>query len=454
MDVSWISRMKRRVKGPKGVGKSFLFLQGPHGPFFRQLARALKAEGASVLKVGVNRADDREWGGVGPYQPYTGGIDGWAEWLDQLMAERGVTDIVLYGDTRAYHANAVRVAEARGAQVHVFEEGYLRPYWVTYERGGSNGHSRLMDLSLDDMAEVAAMEDENHPEAPAIWGAAWRHALHGFRYHFDVLARNRAYPGFAPHRPTSVRRELSLYLKRMLVLPFLIPQGRARERQLLASGKTYHLVLLQMAVDASMRAHSDFDSVSSFIEHCLVAFRDGAAADQHIVFKTHPFEDGRERLERFTRRKAAELGLGGRVVFLHGGKLGALLDRARSAVTINSTAGQQALWRGLPISVNGRAVYGKAEFTTDQPLAEFFAAPAAPDAMAYRDYRQFLLSTSQVEGSFYTVAGRTSAVRLVVSKMLDVLDPYDRAFATVAAETANLTNDPKVALFTPQATAS
>lgn len=453
MDVKWISRMKRRVKGPKGVGKSFLFLQGPHGPFFRQLARALKREGASVLKVGVNRADDREWGGVGPYQPYTGGVDGWAAWLNRLMEERGVTDIVLYGDTRAYHARAVEVAEARGAKVHVFEEGYLRPYWVTYERGGSNGHSRLMDLSLGDMADVAALEDENHPEAPAIWGAAWRHALHGFRYHFDVLFRNRAYPGFAPHRPTSVERELSLYLKRMLVLPFLIPQGRARERQLLSSGKTYHLVLLQMAVDASMRAHSDFDSVSAFIEHCLTAFRDGAAADQHIVFKTHPFEDGRERLERFTRRTAARLGLSDRVVFLHGGKLGGLLDRARSAVTVNSTAGQQALWRGLPISVNGRAVYGKREFVADQSLAEFFAGPTAPDAVAYRDYRQFLLSTSQIEGSFYTRAGRKSAVRLAAPKMLDALDPYDRAFATAATANAALNDDPKVTLFAPRATA-
>ena len=28
---------------------------------------------------------------------------------------------------------AIALARARGITVHVFEEGYLRPYWVTYD---------------------------------------------------------------------------------------------------------------------------------------------------------------------------------------------------------------------------------------------------------------------------------------------------------------------------------
>ena len=47
---------------------------------------------------------------------------------------------------------AARAAAAeRGLVLHVFEEGYLRPFWITYERGGSNGFSALMDISLDHM---------------------------------------------------------------------------------------------------------------------------------------------------------------------------------------------------------------------------------------------------------------------------------------------------------------
>ncbi|MEL7464376.1 MAG: capsule biosynthesis protein CapA [Pseudomonadota bacterium] len=441
MDAAKPARDGDEIRGETGplgahnaVYRQFLFLQGPHGPFFRDLALALKREGHGAMRVGFSRADQREWGDAGGYQPFVGEMDAFRDWLSDLIEERGVTDIVLYGDTRPPHAAALRLAAEIGVTAHVFEEGYLRPYWVTYERGGANGHSRLMDFSAADMAAAARNADLDLEEAPPIWGAAWRHAFYGFRHHADVLFRNGDYPDHTPHRPTSLSRELALYLHRLLVLPLLVPERRRRERRLLKSGLTYHLVLLQLAVDASMRMHSDFGSVAEFVDRCLEAFAKGAPSDHRIVFKTHPFEDGRERLEAHAKRKAAALGVGDRLIFLQGGKLGALLDRARSAVTINSTAGQQALWRGLPLSVNGAAVYDKPEFACGQDLAAFFEAPRAPDPGLYREYRQFLLMTSQLRGGFYSHKGRLSAVEAAVEKMIDPLDPYDRVFA--AADTA------------------
>lgn len=450
------ARGARRRKGESGwaprkgcgaVTKTFLFLQGPHGPFFRELALKLRAEGASILKVGLSRADDREWGGVGPYQPFVGEQEDFGDWLRDLSEERGVTDLVVYGDTRPYHAIAIRTAREMGVTVHCFEEGYLRPFWITYERDGANGHSRLMNLSVEEMAEASRLADMELEDAPPVWGAAWRHAFHGFRHHADVMFFNKSYPKFRLHRPTSLGRELALYLKRLLVLPLLIPERRWRERQVLKSGRAYHLVLLQMAVDASMTAHSDFGSVADFIDTCLKAFAEGAPDDHAIVFKAHPFEDGRERLEAQTKRLAARYGLEGRVVFLEGGKLGPLLDRARSAVTINSTAGQQALWRGLPLAVLGASVYDKPEFIRTDDLSAFFRHPQSPDALAYREYRQFLLMTSQLRGSFYTRKGRKMAVAAALSKMLDPLDPYERIF--FAARDARLTDaEPgKIAIF-------
>ena len=81
-----------------------------------------------------------------------------------------------------------------------------------------------------------------------------------------------------------------------------------------------------------------------------------------------------------------------------GGKLAQLLNDARSAVTVNSTAAQQVLWRGIPIKVFGDAVYAKPEFVSTQPLPEFFAQPTRPDNKAYKDYRRYLLETSQLPG--------------------------------------------------------
>jgi capsular polysaccharide export protein len=92
---------------------------------------------------------------------------------------------------------------------------------------------------------------------------------------------------------------------------------------------------------------------------------------------------------------------------------------------VNSTAAQQALWRGLPLRAFGQAVYNKPEFVSDQPLAEFFADPQRPDAQAYRDYRRYLLATSQVTGGFYSARGRRALLRQVTDRMLAPHDPYD-----------------------------
>ena len=73
---------------------------------------------------------------------------------------------MLYGDTRPIHAQAVAEARARGLTVHVFEEGYMRPCWVTYERGGTNGNSRLMDMSIADMQKALEKFDMEAPLPP------------------------------------------------------------------------------------------------------------------------------------------------------------------------------------------------------------------------------------------------------------------------------------------------
>ena len=131
--------------------RSFLFLQGPHGPFFAALGKILTSAGSSVHRVGFNMGDRVFWPQSASYIPYADTPEAWSDRLREIIAEKGVTDIVLYGDTRPIHAEAVAQARAAGITIHVFEEGYLRPYWITYERGGSNGNSRLMEMSVAQM---------------------------------------------------------------------------------------------------------------------------------------------------------------------------------------------------------------------------------------------------------------------------------------------------------------
>lgn len=408
-----------------GAGRRFLMLQGPHGPFFSDLAAMLRASGAQVWRVGFNMGDRVFWRDGASYIPWTGTPEAWSEGCAAVMEQHGITDLVLYGDTRPIHAQAVAIARARGIMVHVFEEGYLRPYWVTYERGGSNGHSRLMDMSLSDMRAALDRIDDDLPDAPAVWGDLRQHIFYGALYHFFVMAANGRYRNFRPHRAISVVAEFRLYLKRLVLMPLHRLDRWWETRKIRRGGFPYHLVLLQLEHDASFRMHSPFGSMTEFITLVMEGFARGAPAHHHLVFKAHPLEDGRAAIAGAIRDCAKRLGLVGRVHHVRGGKLAGLLNHARTAVTVNSTAAQQALWRGLPLKTFGRAVYDMPEFVSTQSLPDFFAAPRRPDARGYRDYRRFLLETSQIVGGFYSARGRRELLRQVVDMMLAPQDPYD-----------------------------
>ena len=403
----------------------FLFLQGPHGPFFDGLARMLRRAGARVWRVGFNAGDRAFWPDGPSYIPYRGAAGDWPAALAELLDAHGVTDIVLYGDTRPIHAEAVRTARTRGLTLHVFEEGYMRPYWVTYERGGANGHSRLMAMSIAQMQAALAGSHIEAPLPPAHWGDMRQHIFYGALYHGFVMFGNRDYRNFRPHRALTVRQEFRLYLRRLLRMPAHAAERRIATRRIRSGAFPYHLALLQLEHDSSFRVHSPFATMTEFLAEVIAGFAEGAPRHHHLVVKAHPLEDGRTPLRRDLRRLARAHGIEGRVHYVRGGKLAELLNDARSAVTVNSTAGQQVLWRGIPLKVFGQAVYAKPELVSEQPLRDFFRNAERPDSRAYREFRRYLLESSQVPGGFYSARGRRHLLRHVVDMVLAVEDPYD-----------------------------
>jgi capsular polysaccharide export protein len=421
------------MTGIDGTDRVFLFLQGPHGPFFARLGRMLRASGAKVWRVGFNMGDQVFWTDRRHFVAFTDDQGAWPETCAHLLDEKHVTDIVLYGDTRFIHAEAIRIARSRGLNVHVFEEGYLRPYWVTYERGGSNGNSRLMGMSVADMQKALAANEPDVPEAPAHWGDMRQHVFYGALYHWFVIFANHRYRGFRSHRNVSAAGEFGLYVRRLIFMPVLAADRIAATARIKYGGFPYHLVPLQLEHDSSFQMHSPFAKMTEFLAVVIAGFAEGAPKHHHLVFKAHPLEEGRVNLRREIRLLARRHGVQGRVHYVRGGKLARLLDHARSSVTVNSTAAQQVLWRGLPLKVFGAAVYDKPEFVSTQPLAEFFAHPARPDNRAYREYRSYLLETSQIPGGFYSARGRRQLLRQVVDMMLSPDDPYDALSRGTAA---------------------
>lgn len=405
--------------------KSFLFLQGPHGPFFHRLGKMLRTAGVDVWRVGFNAGDRAFWFGAKGYIPYRGTPTEWADTFRQIVAEKSITDIVLYGDTRPIHAEAIAAAEDLGLTVHVFEEGYMRPFWVTYERGGANGHSKLMTTTVEQMRKALAKSDNDVPEAPAHWGDMRHHVFYGALYHWFVMFRNGDYRNFLPHRELPLVTETALYSRRLLLMPFIALARIWSTFRIKHGGYPYHIALLQLEHDASFQMHSPFDRMEDFLTVVIEGFAKGAPKHHHLVLKAHPLENGRSPLRRIITQLAKDNGISDRVHYVRGGKLAQVLDHARTAVTVNSTAGQQVLHRGIPLKVFGDAVYSKPEFVSELTTEAFFAQPDRPDNRAFKDYRRFLLETSQVPGGFYSASGRRQLMRQVVDMMLDENDPYD-----------------------------
>ncbi len=251
----------------------------------------------------------------------------------------------------------------------------MRPFWVTYERGGSNGHSRLMDMSLADMRHALESSDLDVPEPPARWGDMRSHVFYGALYHWFVLFRNGDYRNFRPHRDQSVARETWLYTKRLLLMPWIWAGRVIATTRIRMGGWPYHLVLLQLEHDASFRMHSPFTG-SRIPRNGDRRLCPRCAPSPPPRLQGPPLENGRSPLLRTIRSLAARHGLAGRVHYVAGGKLARLLDHARTAVTVNSTAGQQVLWRGIPLKVFGAPSMPNPN-SSPTAAVRFFPSPAA-----------------------------------------------------------------------------
>ena len=110
--------------------KTHLFLQGPHGPFFRRLGRALARRGDTVIRVNCCGGDVVDW----PW-PHTRlfrkKATVWSAWIARLMDEKQVTDLHVFGDWRPLHREVVLLAGVRGIRGWACEGGYLRPDYIT-----------------------------------------------------------------------------------------------------------------------------------------------------------------------------------------------------------------------------------------------------------------------------------------------------------------------------------
>jgi capsular polysaccharide export protein len=390
------------------MARGFLFLQGPHGPFFAKLGARLKADGADVVRVNFSGGDWLDWHGPGTLS-YRGSAAGWPAWIAQLARDGGITDLVLYGDCRPLHRAAIDTLKPMGVEIHVLEEGYFRPNWITCEKGGVNGHT----LIPKDPDEIIRQADElgwppaNGEQVGATTAMMVRWCL---RHYAARWLATPCFPKYRTHRPANSLTEALSWIGRLVKRRPARRKADAQVAALLEQPNPFFLLGLQLDSDAQIRRHSRLPDMAAVLDLTLASFANHAPTNATLVVKNHPLDNGLRDYARLTADKAEELGIADRVIFLDGGRLPPLLAKARGLVVVNSTAGLQALHHGCPTLALGDAIYAIPGLVSDTGLDDFWRHPIRPDRRLYRAFRAVVMAHSQHNGGFYTEDGMTLLV--------------------------------------------
>lgn len=377
------------------AGSHVLLLQGPNGPFFRRVGAELRSIGAQVTKINLNAADAFFFPGPDAHS-YRGTLFDWPEFLYEFVRERGIDAVFLFGDCRPYHREARRVLAALSIPVYVFEEGYLRPDYITVEAGGVN---KASPMPRD--AAAYQLERGDVPVARPVKRAfAWS-VVYTILNSFFVTFFSFLYPNYRHHRDVNFFRQTFFWGRGLLRRVYFGLVERRYLRFLAGSwSKRYFLVALQVHNDFQVR-NSRFADVREFIREVMAVFAAHADPSDLLVFKHHPADRGYRNYARLLRELSAEYGLAGRIVYVHDLHLPTLLRHARGTVLINSTVGLSSLFHQTPVITLDEAIYSRMGLTAPGPLGEFFRHPPKVDSAAFKRARAWLVRHNQANGSIW-----------------------------------------------------
>lgn len=380
------------------MGRKVLFLQGPVGPFFWRLGRELEVLGHKAFKINLNGGDAFFYTGDNALN-YTGTLEHWPSFLESQLRDLAIEHIYLFGDCRHYHVVAKMVAHKLNIPVFVFEEGYLRPDYITLEAGGVNGNS--------DIPKIASnyRKTERAKQTTAILYKRLRFAhvaVYAMVYYIASVLQSNRFPHYEHHRPLNVFSEGSKWIvSGWRKLKYAVLEKYRFRKFFTLDQPPYFFVPLQVHTDMQVTAHSPYEDITDFIRDVLTSFAHNSSERQFIVFKHHPLDRGYRDYTSYLSSLEKELHLEGRVIYVHDCHLPTLLRHCAGVVTINSTVGLSALHHGKPVKVMGSAIYNIPGLTTQSELDEFWSAPEEVDYEMYQGFRAWLLRNNQVSGSFY-----------------------------------------------------
>lgn len=393
-----------------------LFLQSHPSTFASHAAREVERRGGRFLRVNFCLGDKLLWR-AGHAIDYRGRLDDWPDFLRDLIQREHITDIVYYADRLPYHRAAAIVAREMGVRTSTFEFGYLRPDWITLERGGMSAWSHF-PRTPEAIRKIAARV----PEPDLVERFTYTfvdEAVSEVTYNLAAWLGRPLYPYYHADKYYHPVIDYLSYIPRLLTSRRKDRQARQIVQRLRTSGTRFFLCPMQMQNDYQLRANSHYRHQSEMLEEVIESFARHAPATTHLVFKVHPLDNGLEGWSGIVARLARLHGILDRVHLISGSDLRTLLTSSEGVVLVNSTVGVHALRHGRPVKVLGTALYDVKGLTHQEPLDTFWTAPSAPDAELCNAFIRAIAATIQIKGNFFTKAGRAVAVPEFASRILE-----------------------------------
>lgn len=387
------------------AGKNVLLLQGPIGPFFYRFSKKLKQAGATVYKINFNGGDLLFY----PFTSvsYTKSLEDFESFLRDFCSENNIDSMIVFNDCRPIHSVAKAVAKEMNINLGVFEEGYVRPDYITFENEGVNGHSRMpKERSFYDALEIA--QDHKTNKVGNTYPAM---ASYAFLYWLGAFLFGRYFNNSLHHRslsPLEVYPWIVSYLRKFKYAR----TQRDVKKKIKSLPKRYFLAALQVHNDTQIYSHFSGGSVEAFIEELILSFAKYSDSLDFLVIKHHPMDRGYRDYSDLIADLSIRYGADSRIFYIHDEHLPTLLDNALGCVVINSTVGVSALHHNCPLKVCGNAFYDMEGLTYQGRLDTFWrdAKEYELDHELYIKFKNYVISKTQINESFYFDRKKSSFV--------------------------------------------
>jgi capsular polysaccharide export protein len=393
--------------------KKPLLLQGPVGGFFNYLMKEFIKHGSTPFKINFNGGDDwfidKELDNI---LSFTDKFNFFEAYLHSIITYYKIDGIILFGDCRPLHKIAIKYCKRNNIPLFVFEEGYIRPNYITFELGGVNANSILTSAINDHLYDKSFyanyIPNETFEKSKELQKTHF-HTMkdlskNAIIYWIAMNSSKSKYPNYIHHKDNDTLKSLK-YWVRSYIQDFKFNRKESYlEKEVIENSelhKKYFLVCLQVYNDSQIRDHSPYKNNKKFIYEVIKSFAKNGDKNDKLIIKQHPLDMPYHDYTNYIKHVSKLFKLENRILLVHNLHLPTLLKNSKGLITINSTTGLSALYHKIPVQVLGKSLYNIEGLCHQNGLDAFWQSNMKVDYELFKKFRCLIIEHTQIPGTFY-----------------------------------------------------